>query len=82
MDTNTNKNKYDFDYHQLLASWFSPSFPIGSFNFSHGLEAAIEMNFIKNEFNLKKLVSLLNYLWLRQNRQYFTSQFIQRSGCK
>ena len=59
MDTNTNKNNYDFDYHQLLASWFSPSFPIGSFNFSHGLEAAIEMNFIKNEFNLKNWIHYL-----------------------
>lgn len=59
MDTNTNKKSYDFDYHQLLASWFSPSFPIGSYNFSHGLEAAIELNFVKDEFNLKNWIQHL-----------------------
>lgn len=27
---------------QVLLNWFSPSFPIGSFHFSHGLETAID----------------------------------------
>ena len=62
MDTNTNKNSYDFDYHQLLASWFSPSFPIGSYNFSHGLEAAIDMNIIKDVMSLENwIIYLINY---------------------
>ena len=46
MDTSIKQKKSTFDYHQLLLSWFSPSFPIGSFNFSHGLEAAIEYKFV------------------------------------
>jgi urease accessory protein len=53
MDTNISNLKNNFDYHQLLLSWFSPAFPIGSYNFSHGIEAAIEMNFINNANNLK-----------------------------
>ena len=47
MDISINEIEPKFDYHQLLLSWFSPNFPIGSYNFSHGLEAAIEMNYIR-----------------------------------
>ena len=32
---------------QILQTWFSPSFPIGSFSYSHGLEAMINDNLIK-----------------------------------
>ena len=31
---------------QILQTWFSPSFPVGSFSYSHGLEAMINDNFI------------------------------------
>ena len=55
MDTNI-KNKSSFDYHQLLLTWFSPSFPIGSFNFSHGLEAAIEYKFVYNGNSLEEWI--------------------------
>ncbi len=27
---------------QILAAWFSPAYPIGSYSYSHGLEAAVE----------------------------------------
>ena len=34
---------------QILQTWFSPSFPIGSYSFSHGLEALIEDKLIVNK---------------------------------
>ena len=57
MDISINEIEPKFDYHQLLLSWFSPNFPIGSYNFSHGLEAAIEMNYIRD------IVSLENWIY-------------------
>ena len=59
MGTNTENTKDKFDYHQVLFSWFSPNFPIGSFNFSHGLEAAVEMKFIYDSFTLENWISNL-----------------------
>ena len=54
MDTSIKQKQSTFDYHQLLLSWFSPSFPIGSFNFSHGLEAAIEYEFVYDKISLEE----------------------------
>ena len=34
---------------QILQTWFSPSFPVGSFSYSHGLEAMINDNLIKSK---------------------------------
>ena len=50
MVTNT-KNKDDEINNslQILQTWFSSSFPIGSYAYSHGLEAMIEDKIIKNE---------------------------------
>ncbi|MDC0976178.1 urease accessory UreF family protein [Alphaproteobacteria bacterium] len=59
MGTNTKNTKNKFDYHQVLFSWFSPNFPIGSFNFSHGLEAAVEMKLIHDSFTLENWISNL-----------------------
>ncbi|MDC6451844.1 urease accessory UreF family protein [Alphaproteobacteria bacterium] len=59
MGTNIKNTKTKFNYHQILFSWFSPIFPIGSFNFSHGLEAAVEMNFIHDSFTLENWISNL-----------------------
>ena len=59
MGTNIKNTKTKFNYHQILFSWFSPNFPIGSFNFSHGLEAAVEMNFIHDSFTLENWISNL-----------------------
>ena len=59
MGTNTKNTKNKFDYHQVLFSWFSPNFPIWSFNFSHGLEAAVEMKFIHDSFTLENWISNL-----------------------
>ena len=59
MDTNIKLKKPYFDYHQLLLSWFSPSFPVGSFNFSHGLEAAIEYQFVYDKISLEEWIKHL-----------------------
>ena len=59
MDTSIKQKQLTFDYHQLLLSWFSPSFPIGSFNFSHGLEAAIEYKFVYDKITLEEWIKHL-----------------------
>ena len=41
---------------QILQTWFSPSFPVGSFSYSHGLEAMI------NDKLLKSKDDILDYL--------------------
>ena len=57
MDIVTDYKKTEFDYHQILQSWFSPNFPIGSYNFSHGLETAIEIGFVQNSLSLETWIS-------------------------
>ena len=42
------KNLLDLKSHQILQLWFSSSFPIGSYAYSHGLEALIDDKLIKN----------------------------------
>ena len=37
----------------ILQAWFSPSFPIGSFSYSHGLEAAVQAGFVTDTASLK-----------------------------
>ena len=59
MDINIKQKQSTFNYHQLLLSWFSPSFPIGSFNFSHGLEAAIEYQFVYDKISLEEWIKHL-----------------------
>ena len=43
------------DPHQILQVWFSSSFPIGSYAYSHGLEALIDDKKIKNNNDVKEL---------------------------
>ena len=59
MDISIKEIEPKFDYHQLLLSWFSPNFPIGSYNFSHGLEAAIDMNFVNDIVSLENWITYL-----------------------
>ena len=62
MDISIKEIEPKFDYHQLLLLWFSPNFPIGSYNFSHGLEAAIDMDYIKDIVSLENWITyLINY---------------------
>ncbi|MEM6615366.1 MAG: urease accessory protein UreF [Pseudomonadota bacterium] len=37
-------------------SWFSPSFPIGAFSYSHGLEWAVETGWVTDETSLSKWI--------------------------
>ena len=47
---------------QILQTWFSPSFPVGSFSYSHGLEAMINDNLIKSKEDiLDYLKCILKY---------------------
>jgi len=43
----------------ILQAWFSPSFPVGAFSYSHGLETAINSGFIKSS---NDLVGWINHL--------------------
>ena len=36
----------------ILQAWFSPSFPVGAFSYSHGLETAINRGFVKSSNDL------------------------------
>ncbi len=33
---------------QILAAWFSPAYPIGSYSYSHGLEAAVDAGVVRD----------------------------------
>ena len=44
---------------QILQNWFSPSFPIGSFAYSHGLETAIEDKVVSDPATLTDWVSFI-----------------------
>ena len=63
--TNTKKEKNTKDLKeslQILQTWFSPLFPVGSFSYSHGLEAMINDNLIKSKEDiLEYLKCILKY---------------------
>ena len=46
---------------QILQTWFSPSFPIGSYSFSHGLEAMIEDKLIVNKKNIQDYLKCMAF---------------------
>ena len=56
INTKLNNKKDLRESLQILQTWFSPSFPVGSFSFSHGLEAMI------NDKLLKSKDDILDYL--------------------
>ena len=62
---NTKKNNNTKDLKeslQILQTWFSPLFPVGSFSYSHGLEAMINDNLIKSKEDiLDYLKSILKH---------------------
>ena len=49
----------DIKQNQILQIWFSSSFPIGSFAYSHGLEAMIDNKYIKDEKDILKCIDVL-----------------------
>ena len=67
------------DHHQILQIWFSSSFPIGSYAYSHGLEALIDDKKIKNKDNVKEFLdALLFYGTLRND--YIFMKSIYKGG--
>ena len=63
--TNIKKEKNTKDLKeslQILQTWFSPLFPVGSFSYSHGLEAMINDNLSKSKEDiLEYLKCILKY---------------------
>ena len=47
---------------QILQTWFSPSFPVGSFSYSHGLEAMINDNLVKSKEDMLSFALFLAIL--------------------
>src|SRR5258708_12906488 len=45
-----------------LMTWLSPSFPVGAFSYSHGLETAIERSLVKDRATLETwIVGILEF---------------------
>ena len=64
------------DPHQILQVWFSSSFPIGSYAYSHGLEALIDNKKIKNKDDVKEFLdALLFYGTLRNDYIFMKSVY-------
>ena len=61
---------------QILQIWFSSSFPIGSYAYSHGIEALIDHKKITNKNEVKEyLNALLNYGTLRNDYIFIKSLY-------
>ena len=62
---------------QILQIWFSSSFPVGSYAYSHGLEALIDGNKIKNKDDVREyLEALLFYGSLRNDYIFLKSVYV------
>ncbi len=59
------------DPHQILQVWFSSSFPIGSYAYSHGLEALIDNKKIKNKDDVKEFLDALLFYGTLRNDYIF-----------
>ena len=59
------------DPHQILQVWFSSSFPIGSYAYSHGLEALIDDKKIKNKDDVKEFLDALLFYGTLRNDYIF-----------
>ncbi len=65
------KMKKSKDPHQILQIWFSSSFPIGSYAYSHGLEALIDNKKIKNKNDVKEFLDALLFYGTLRNDYIF-----------
>ena len=68
--TNIKMKKFK-DPHQILQVWFSSSFPIGSYAYSHGLEALIDDKKIKNKDEVKEFLDALLFYGTLRNDYIF-----------
>ena len=56
---------------QILQIWFSSSFPIGSYAYSHGLEAIIDNKLIKNKDDIEEYLNALLFNGTLRNEYIF-----------
>ena len=68
--TNIKMKKFK-DPYQILQIWFSSSFPIGSYAYSHGLEALIDDKKIKNKDDVKEFLDALLFYGTLRNDYIF-----------
>ena len=68
--TNIKMKKFK-DPHQILQVWFSSSFPIGSYAYSHGLEALIDEKKIENKDDVKEFLDALLFYGTLRNDYIF-----------
>ena len=68
--TNIKMKKFK-DPHQILQIWFSSSFPIGSYAYSHGLESLIDDKKIKNKDDVKEFLDALLFYGTLRNDYIF-----------
>ena len=71
--TNIKMKKFK-DPHQILQVWFSSSFPIGSYAYSHGLEALIDKKKVKNKNDVKEFLDALLFYGTLRNDYIFINQ--------
>ena len=64
---NINMNNNIKDPLQILQIWFSASFPVGSYAYSHGLEALIDNKLIKNKTFLRGFGVEIFNIFIRVN---------------
>mgnify|MGYP001177575492 FL=1 len=56
---------------QILQIWFSSSFPVGSYAYSHGLEAIIDNKLIKNKDDIEEFLNALLFNGTLRNEYIF-----------
>ena len=56
---------------QILQIWFSSSFPVGSYAYSHGLEAIIDNNLINNKNDVEEFLNALLFNGTLRNEYIF-----------
>ena len=79
------KNLSDLKSHQILHLWFSSSFPIGSYAYSHGLEALIDDKLIKNKNDILEFIKSILFEGTCRNEYIFikaTYVCIAQAGIK
>ena len=62
---------------QILQIWFSSSFPIGSYAYSHGLEAIIDSKKIKNKHDVREYLGALLFYGTLRNDYIFLKSLYQ-----
>src|SRR5271168_1025174 len=49
----------DYDWLPALLTWLSPSYPVGGFSYSHGLEWAVEAGQVRDRAGLEEYVATI-----------------------